>query len=323
MIIPPNRLKIGDEIRIVAPSMSLSEFSKKEVKNGVKDLESLGFKVTFGNNVFEIDDFGSSSVGSRVSDLHDAFTDTNVKLVMSVVGGFNINQIFRSLDWDLIRQNPKIIIGYSDTTAIQNAMFAKTGVITFNGPSFSLFTNLKNNEYTLEYFRKCLMEEQEFEVKPAKFWDDADAYEFGEKYPIMRNRGRWIIQQGEAKGRIIGGNLCTLNLLQGTEYMPKFDQDTILFLEDDYEGKAGNFDRDLVSLIHLPDFENVKGIVIGRFQKTSETPRKLIEQMIKSKPELANMPVIANADFGHTYPFFTFPIGGKCRLEDGRIFIEW
>jgi muramoyltetrapeptide carboxypeptidase len=319
----PERLKKGDEIRVVAPSMSLSLYTKKEIKDATAALTKLGFQVTFGKNVYEVDDFSSSSVSSRVEDLHEAFADPAVKMVMAVTGGFSVNQIFRELDWDLIAKNPKILTGYSDTTALQNAIYAKTGVITFSGPLFDNFTELKNHDYTVEYFLKCAMESGEFEVKPSKLWDDRDALEDGLDFPTLKNTGTWNIQPGKAEGVIIGGNLCTLNLLQGTEYMPSLDQDVILFLEDDHEGKSVNFDRDLVSLIHQPGFKNVKGVVIGRFQSDSETTKKLVKQMILTKPELEGIPVIANADFGHTNPFFTIPIGGKCRIDDGNIFLEW
>jgi muramoyltetrapeptide carboxypeptidase LdcA involved in peptidoglycan recycling len=92
-------------------------------------------------------------------------------------------------------------------------------------------------------------------------------------------------------------------------------KNSILFIEDDCESKAVNFDRDLQSLIHQPGFEGVKGIVIGRFQKKSELSKSLIIQMIKNKKELTNIPVIADIDFGHSTPFITFPIGGKIRIS--------
>jgi len=95
--------------------------------------------------------------------------------------------------------------------------------------------------------------------------------------------------------------------------MPPLD-DTILFIEDDYESSAVNFDRDLQSLIHLPDFDKVKGIVIGRFEVASKVTNSLLDQIIKSKKELAKIPVIAGVDFGHTSPMITFPMGGEVEI---------
>jgi muramoyltetrapeptide carboxypeptidase len=322
--ITPKRLQKGDEIRVVAPSCSLGILDTVDIIRATNTLEKMGLKVTFGKHVHEIDDFDSSSIQSRVEDLHEAFTDTNVKMILPVIGGFNCNQLFSYLDWELIKNNPKLLGGYSDTTALQNAIYAKTGSITFQSPSFSSFAKLKNNEYSIEYFYKCFFESGEVEINPAEYWDDADRYlDQDKEYDIIRNLGHLIIQKGSAKGTVIGGNLCTLNLLQGTQYMPKFDEDTILFVEDDYEGKAANFDRDLVSLIQQPGFTNVKGLVIGRFQQESETSDSLLTQIIQTKQELAGIPVIANVDFGHTYPFFSFPIGGKCTINQGKIVVWW
>jgi len=94
--------------------------------------------------------------------------------------------------------------------------------------------------------------------------------------------------------------------LQGTEYFPSL-ANSVLFIEDDEESLPHTFDRDLQSLIHLPDFKNVKGVVIGRFQKASEMPKELLIKIIKTKKELDNLPVIANVDFGHTILKLLFP----------------
>jgi muramoyltetrapeptide carboxypeptidase LdcA involved in peptidoglycan recycling len=133
----------------------------------------------------------------------------------------------------------------------------------------------------------------------------------------------FIINEGTAEGNIVGGNLCTLNLLQGTPYMPSIEN-KILFLEDDeMAGKIFlmEFDRNLQSLIHMPEFKTVKGIVLGRAQKPCEMTDEKWIKLIKGKPELANIPVIANANFGHTTPIMTFPVGGYAKLEakDGKI----
>ena len=116
----PFKLKKGDEIRVVATSRSLAIISKNSIQLAINRLGGLGFKVTFGKNVNERDEFGSSSIKSRVEDIHDAFRDRNVKGILSVVGGYNVNQILNYLDYDLIKKNPKILCGFSDITALQN-----------------------------------------------------------------------------------------------------------------------------------------------------------------------------------------------------------
>lgn len=310
----PEKLKDGDEVRIIAPSRSLAIISPESREIANKRFEELGLKLSFGKHVEEIDDFASSSIESRVEDLHDAFADKKVKAILTVIGGFNCNQLFRYIDWDLIKNNPKIFCGFSDITALNNAIFTKTGLVSYSGPHYSTFGQKLYFDYTLDYFKKCLMTDGLFEIKPSKSWSDDKWYKDQEKRNIIPNKGWLTINGGDAEGTILGANLCTLNLLQGTEYMPSI-KDSVLFLEDDAESKPHSFDRDLQSLIHLPEFREVKGIVIGRFQKASEMTDNLLTQIIKTKKEVKNIPAIANVDFGHSDPKITFPIGGTCKLE--------
>lgn len=321
----PTKLQAGDEIRVVAPSLSLSIIARENREIADRRLAKMGYKVTFGRHAEEMDEFGSSSIESRVEDLHEAFADPKVKGILAVIGGYNCNQLLRDLDYDLIKANPKIFCGYSDTTALGNAILAKTGLVTYSGSSYSSFGMLKGHEYQSEYFQKCLLSEEEFEVKAASTWSDDEWYRDQENRTFIENEGWLVIQEGEAKGTIIGGNLSTLNLLQGTEYMPSLEK-SIVFLEDDDESSAELFDRDLQSLLHLPGFSGVKGLVIGRFQQRSNLTNEKLIRIIRTKHELAGLPVLANLNFGHTQPFFTFPIGGTARMVaeggESRLFIE-
>ncbi|GAA4703195.1 S66 family peptidase [Brevibacillus fulvus] len=310
----PTSLQHGDEIRVIAPSKSLAIIEKDAREIAAKRLEMLGFRVSFGRRAEERDEFDSSSVEARLADLHEAFHDPNVKGVLAATGGFNANQLLAGLDYKLIQQNPKIFCGYSDITALANAIYAKTGLITYSGPNFSSFGMMNGFEYTLEHFQKCLMDGLPFELSPSSEWSDDSWYRDQQNRRFFPNGGYEAIRYGSGAGRIVGGNLCTLNLLQGTPYMPSLDG-AILFLEDDHEVTPETFDRDLQSLLHVPDSNGIRGLVIGRFQRASGMTVEKLQTIIASKPELNHIPVIANADFGHTTPIFTFPIGGYARLE--------
>lgn len=310
----PKKLKKGDQIRVIAPARSLKIINQETRDIANKVFSDLGLRLTFGKHVSESDEFCSSSINSRIKDLHTAFKDKNIKAVISVIGGFNSNQLLRYIDWDIIRKNPKIFCGYSDITALNNAIFTKTGLVNYSGPSYSTFGKLLDNEYTIEYFKKCMFSTQPIEIKPSKTWDDRKWWLDQKDKKFFRNTEWQIINRGKTKGTILGANLCTFNLLQGTEYFPGL-KNSVLFLEDDYESNAVTFDRDLQSLIHLPEFKFVKGLVIGRFQKASDVSAKALEKIIKSKKELAKIPVIANVDFGHTSPIITFPIGGNIEID--------
>ena len=314
-----NKLQAGDEIRVIAPSRSMKIINAETREIANKRFSDLGLKVTFGKNVEVCDNFTSSSVGERLEDLHDAFRDKNVKAILTVIGGFNSNQLLSHIDYELIKENPKILCGFSDITALANAIYAKTGMTTFSGPHYSSFGMKYGFEYTLEYFKKMFFEENEFEIKSSDVWSNDSWFIDQEKRDFFKNHKMFCINEGEAEGTIVGGNLSTFILLLGTEYFPKFDKDTILFIENDglVSGSVYpvEFDRMLQAIIHQPGFNNVKGVVLGRAEKSSDMNHEKWTMLIKNKPELKDIPVIADLDFGHTTPIFTFPIGGTAKLK--------
>lgn len=255
-IVIPTKLKKGDEIRVISPSCSLSIVSNENKKLAIKRLTDMGFQVTFSKYADEIDRFASSSISSRIQDLHKAFGDPNVKAILTTLGGYNSNGLLKHLDYDLIRKNPKFFCGYSDITALNNAIYAKTGLVTYSGPHFSSFGMEKGLEYTTDYFLKCLTSNEPIEVLPSETWSDDSWYIDQENREFIKNEGYVSIQEGEATGDIIGGNMSTFNLLQGTPYMPNL-KDKILFIEEDSltgTSTLKTFDRYLHSLMQRRRF---------------------------------------------------------------------
>ena len=297
-MIPP-KLKKGDEIRIIAPSGSLTRVRTDVLERSLAYLDENGFRVTYSTNCREMDSFSSSSVESRAADLHEAFADSDVKAVMACIGGFNVNQILPYIDYDLIRANPKILCGYSDITALLNAVYARTGLVTYHAPHLAALGFLREREYTHKYLTACLMNEDPISVTPS---ETAGSYT--------------VLQEGTCEGEIVGGNLCTLNLLQGTPYMPDL-RDKILFIEDDnimgdyfpYE-----FDRNLQSLLQVSGAESVRGIVFGRFDESCRLTEDTIRAIVKGKVP-AGIPVVFGTDFGHVFPMISFPVGGRVKLS--------
>ena len=217
-IFPPKLIR-GDTIRIIAPSSSLAIIKNNLQRIAKNRLEKMGLIVTFAKHSNENDDFESSSIKSRIADLHEAFKNKEIKAVICVIGGYNANQILDYIDWKLIKKNPKILVGYSDITILNNAFFAKTGLVTYSGPTFSMLANKNDIDYSIEYYKKCLFGNDSFGIIPSKKWSDGKWYK-KDKVIKKKNDGSWIMNKGTGKGTIIGGNLCTLNLLQGTQYMP-------------------------------------------------------------------------------------------------------
>lgn len=322
-IIPP-KLQKGDKVMIIAPSRGLKLIGQDCRQIAKERFEAMGLTVEFAKNT--TDDkwnmLGTGTVAERAADIMQAFSDKSVKAVFTVIGGFNSNQILDYLDYEVIRQNPKIICGFSDITAILNAIHSQTGLEVYYGPHFSSLGMLKGCEYTLDYLQKILFSDDEFEVVPSEEWSDDAWFINQQEREFIKNEGFWNIHTGSAQGTIVGGNLCTYNLSLGTKYQPHFPKDTILMIEDDCESYPQAFDRQLQALCHQPDFKNVKGLVIGRFQKDSKIAREMLEFIINNKPELQNIPVLANVDYGHSTPIITIPLGGTAKIENGRLWLS-
>ncbi|MBB3731714.1 S66 family peptidase [Nonomuraea dietziae] len=313
-LIFPRKLNQGDVIRVVAPARSRAMVMEHDHTDiiGARFAE-LGLTLSYGRHVDERDALDSSSIASRIADLHEAFADPSVAAILTVIGGYNCNELLPFLDWELIRANPKILCGYSDITALQNAVLARTGLVTYSGPHWSTFGMRDHFEQTLEWFTEVMFGTAPIGLTPAARWSDDLWFLDQDRRDLIPNEGWWPIQPGTAEGRIVGGNLCTLNLLQGTPYMPSLDG-AILIVEDDFESHPATFARDLTSLLQLPDAAGIRGLAIGRFQNASNMTRALLEQIIGSQPALTGIPILANIDVGHTYPLATVPIGGHAGL---------
>jgi len=300
------KLQTGDEIRVVAPSSNWSKDREASYARGRRSLERFGYKITFGKYVRDDDGLGSASAQKRANDLMAAYRDENVKAIMALSGGWLANSILPELDWNVIVRNPKPLIGYSDITAIHNAIYAKTGNVGMLGPSLGTLGNRSGAAYMAESLEKALRGES-CEVMP---------YEGIRRKKEVSN---WrVLQNGSAEGVVVGGNIATLYLLQGTPYMPPFDRPTVLLIEDDDEaGKytTKEFDRRLESLLQQRGArENIVGILVGRFQPKSNVRSEDISGIIARK-KLRGIPIVADIDCSHDLPLATFPIGGRVKLQ--------
>ncbi|MBR1605735.1 MAG: LD-carboxypeptidase [Alphaproteobacteria bacterium] len=312
----PSKLKQGSHIRVIAPSRSFKIISDETREIAKKRFADMGITVSYSKHCDEIDDFVSSSIASRLEDLHEAFADKSVDGILTAIGGFNTNQLIDKIDYNLIKNNPKILCGFSDITCLCHAITAKTDVVTYSGPHFSSFGMAKGFDYTLDYFKKCLFNEEPYQVFPTKDVSNDAWFMDQENRTFTPNDGFWVLNEGQENtltGKLIGGHVRCLSSLQGTKFWPSL-KDCILFLEEDEETNAVLFDRLLQSLIHQEDFKYVKALIIGRFRPESEINRNLLEQIIQTKDALKKLPVIANFDIGHSTPIITYPIGGQISL---------
>lgn len=315
------RLQKEDSIVVIAPSDSFKTISSIGPVAAGRITEEFGITVTYGNHcTTDPDLLGSYSIESRIEDLHNAFEDDSCQAIICATGGFNANELLPYIDWDVIKKNPKPFFGSSDATVLLNAIHAKTGMVTYHGPNFFRFGMKLGLEYTLKYFELALFSDEQYLISPSPEWSEDKWYRDQDKRIFMRNEGYIVANPGIASGKILGGNLCSLNLLQGTEYMPELT-DTILFIEDDSlagDLTFGEFNRNLQSLLQQPNASSIRGVLIGRFLSSCQITKERIQYLVESNKTLQKIPVIANIDFGHTNPALTFPVGGTVEIHADR-----
>lgn len=292
------------------------------LKKAKQWFEDRGMTVSEGKYIREVDAFGSTTIAHRLKDLHDAFRDPKVRAIITVRGGWNVNQLLPHIDYGLMKKNPKILCGFSDITALSNAICAKAGLVTYSGPNFSQFCYGAKLRYTYDMFEAALMSKAPIDLQASSAWTD-QYFQAGKPWPFRKNPGWRVLHTGKAEGTCLGGNLCTLSLLQGTEYMPTA-KNIILLVEDDHETHPRTFDRDLTSLTQQAWFKSVRGVLFGRFQGSAvnegfgPVTAKMLDAIVANNKQLQSLPIIADVDFGHTYPSATLPIGGMIRMQAGK-----
>lgn len=273
-------------------------------------MEELGFKLSFSEHYFENDIFDSAPIASRVADLEAAFADESVDAILTTIGGVNCNELLPFLDFDLIARHPKIFCGYSDTTALLNAIYAKTGMPTYMGPAYSSFKMVQAQQYQTEAWLKAVTQDS-YELIPSPEWS-SDAWYLPDA-PRTFYQTEWkVYNPGQASGIAIGGNISTLNLLTGTEFAPRPDK-YILFLEEAEDDDYLIIARHLTALLQA--YPNPQALVFGRFPKETKMTKEILLAILDKHPILKKVPVLYDLDFAHTQPLFTITIGGQVELD--------
>ena len=305
------RLKKGDHIRVVSPSSSIESIGGFEANVAAKKkLEALGFRLSFSEHYFENDIFDSAPIASRVADLEAAFANETVDAILTTIGGFNCNELLPYLDFDLIAQNPKIFCGYSDTTALLNAIYAKTGMQIYMGPAYSSFKMEQGQQYQTTSWLNAVTQDT-YQLTPSLEWS-SDAWYLPDA-PRTFFQTEWkVYNPGQASGVAIGGNISTLNLLTGTEFAPRPDK-YVLFLEEAEDDDYLIIARHLTAL--LQTYPNPQAVVFGRFPKETKLTEEILLTILDKHPILKKVPVLYDLDFAHTQPLFTITIGGQVEID--------
>ncbi len=323
-LIKPFVLRADDSIGIVSPSDQVEKAKfPMRISRAVNALKSIGLKTVFSKHVYG-DKNLMLTIEDRAKDLNEMFDNPEIKCIMSTWGGFNSNQLLEYLDFENIKRNPKIIIGYSDISLLLNAIYSKVGLITFHGPSFLVdFGEFPTTlPYTVDNFKKAVMSTIPIGtiVQPHEFTDeylgwDVDDYKKGRK--LIKAPNWEYIKKGFGEGNLIGGNVDTFNFLVGTEYFPNIDN-SIFFFEDSFYNNPSEIKRLFRGLVHLKQvrvFDSLNGMIIGRINGCDRITYKYLVKGILDLTRDFDFPILSNVDIGHTEPKLTLPIGVNSKLD--------
>ena len=302
-VLRPEALKEGDTIGIVSPASAIFESEPYEIAK--ESFEAMGLKVKFGQNTRNRYGHLAGTDEERAEELNDMFRDEKVKAIIALRGGSGAARILDKLDYESIRNNPKIFIGYSDITALHLAIYEKTGLITFHGPvAVSSW-----NSFSYNYLKRLLFQKEAILYK--------NPTGKGDELVQTRNRIR-TITEGSVKGKLLGGNLSVLTGIMGSPYFPGDWKGKILYLEDVGE-KIYAVDRMMSQLYLGGVFDQISGFVFGKCSDCdpggsgygSLTLEEVIDHYIKP----LKIPAYSGAMIGHINDNATIPNGLEAELN--------
>jgi len=289
-IIKGYRLQANQAVGIIAPA---SPVNQSEISEGLKLLESFPLKIKPGEHIFDRLNYLAGSDNDRVSDLHQTFSDPEVKAIFCARGGYGSARLLNKIDFDLIRKNPKIIVGFSDLTALLLTIYNKSGLITIHGPTLADLPKNKN-------------------------WPNLVRLITASHRPqIFFKQGR-IINKGKAKGILLGGNLSTICSLLDTPFLPSFEG-VILFLEEKGESPY-KLDRMLTQLLLSGRIDRLSALIIGQIEDCGEM--EIMNSMLQERLRRLTIPVVAGLPVGHGNENISLPLGLPAVLNTERMLLE-
>ncbi len=308
---------------IVSPSWGGAGMYPHRVELGVRQLQALGFKAKIAPHALNQHGSVSDTPQHRADDINGMFGDPEVKAIIAAIGGDHSCHLLPLLDFDLIRKNPKIFMGFSDITVLNVAIWQATGLVTFNGPA--LLTDFAEYPrmfaYTEDYMLKALCEAQPIGPIKSSTWWTEEFLDWEHKADLERPRERlasagWTwLRGGKAEGMLVGGCIGSLQHLRGTRFWPEW-QDAIMFFETS-EGPPPPeaVDGILMDYENMGVLEKLKGLLVGRPMRYSDEQKQQLREVVLERTSQYTFPIIADMDFGHTSPQLTIPIGCRASID--------
>ncbi|MDN3596499.1 S66 peptidase family protein [Zunongwangia endophytica] len=299
----PKALKEGDTIGIVSPASAIFETEPYQIAKA--SFEAMGLKVKFGKNIKKRYGHLAGTDKERASELNDMFKDDEVNAIIALRGGSGSARILDLLDYEVIKSNPKIFIGYSDITALHLAIFQKTGLVTFHAPvAVSTW-----NSFSVSHLKAILFDKESTLLENPK--------SIGDNLVQTKNLTR-TINSGKVKAKLLGGNLSVLTGIMGSDYFPKDWTDKILYIEDVGE-KVYAVDRMMTQLQLGGVLDQIKGFVFGKCTECdpggsgygSLTLEEVLDHYIKP----LDIPAFSGAMIGHIDDNSTIPNGIEAEIN--------
>jgi muramoyltetrapeptide carboxypeptidase len=313
-------LQQGDQIGIYSPSSPATVTAHLRFERSKRFLENKGFKIIEGNLTGKMDTYRSGTPKERAEELNELIRNPNIKLIMSTIGGTNSNSILPYIDYEAFKESPKIVVGYSDATAVLLSLYAITGISTFYGPalipSFGEFEPLINDTY--QYFENFFMTPQclPYEIPMPSYWSDEAVNWETKTTEKTLYKNEWVcVLGGRVEGRLIGGNLNAMYGILGSPYMPEIQKGDILLIEDSSKNTS-IIEKNFAMLKVNGIFDKVGGIILGKHERFDDlgTGRKPYEVLLEILDDV-NIPVLADFDACHTHPMHPMPIGRNIVLD--------
>lgn len=298
-IIIPQTLQKGSTIGLVAPAFAIT---KEQLRISVLHLKNIGFEVEYSENILSNYGYFAGSDQQRADELMQHFANKKIDAIMCARGGYGCSRIAETIDYELIRKNPKPFIGYSDCTFLQNAIFQKTGLVTFHG----LTGVCDYNAFSTQALMRVLTQPLSNYTFP---------YEREKNTEHLAEFDRYTINKGKVNGILIGGNLSVLVSMIGTNFEPDFE-DKLVFIED-IDERTYRIDRMLTHLIQATNIKKSAGIIFGVFRDCSEkkTPNFSLKEAISLLIKPLKIPSSYGLSFGHIKNKMTLPIGLKAHFD--------
>lgn len=307
-IINPKKLKKGDTVGIVSPSEPITDGLRKQADAAVEALQGFGLKVKFGKHAFDRHFYSAGTRQARVEDFNEVWMDPEVKMVLMSQGGETANHLLDGIDYEAIKRNPKIFAGISDGTTLLNAIFAKTGLVTYHGPDLLWTLGRKMTEPYRQNFIRTFFDGNVGELRANPAWEH-------EERKDVRRSGWRCVRGGKASGILVGGHSGCLTMTMLAGYGPSFDG-AILFLEG--TNNVAYLDRHFTALRLHGVFEKINGLIIGWFEdhemKEKEKNREVADVILEVTKDY-DFPILEINELGHNVENYILPIGCKATID--------